>query len=71
MSGEKGDKGEQGNEGIKGDMGDFLRVNISRNSDDTVTLTQPHLITAILKDLHLNGKDVTMKLTSLITSIIL
>jgi hypothetical protein len=48
---------------VEGDLQDFLGVNIERKDDGTIHLTQPHLIDKILKDLRLDGDDVTAKVT--------
>ena len=46
---------------VEGTLEDFLGVNISRKADGTIHLTQPHLIDQILKDLRLDGEQVTTK----------
>jgi hypothetical protein len=49
---------------IEGDLTDFLGVNIDRHEDDgMIHLTQPHLIHQILKDLHYDTEDITIKTT--------
>ena len=48
---------------VEGDISDFLGVNIQRNKDGTVHLTQPQLIDSILKELHLTGDKVAGKTT--------
>lgn len=53
---------------VEGDISDFLGVKIQKNSDGTVSLTQPHLIDQILADLRLNGDNVTTKDTPAISS---
>lgn len=47
----------------EGDISDFLGVNIERQDDGTIHLTQPHLINQILQDLRLDGDNVTTKQT--------
>ena len=42
---------------VEGDLQDFLGVNIKRKQDDTIHLTQPHLIDQVLKDLKLDTKQ--------------
>ena len=37
----------------QGDVGDFLGIQIKRQEDGSVHLSQPHLIDSIIKDLHL------------------
>lgn len=44
---------------VKGDLQDFLGVNIERKDNGTIHPTQPHLIDKILKDLRLDGEEVT------------
>jgi hypothetical protein len=48
---------------VEGTLEDFLGVNISRKADGSTHLTQPHLIDQILKDLRLDGDNVTPKTT--------
>ena len=45
----------------EGDVKDFLGVNIEKQNDGTIHMTQPHLIDQILKDLNMNGDDVKIK----------
>ena len=40
---------------VEGDLKDFLRVNIERQVDVTINLTQQHLIYNIVTDLHLSN----------------
>ena len=40
---------------VEGDLKDFLRVNIERQVDVTINLTQQHLIYHIVTDLHLSN----------------
>jgi Reverse transcriptase (RNA-dependent DNA polymerase). len=46
---------------IKGDLQDFLGINIQRENDSSINLTQPHLIEQILKDLRLTDENVKVK----------
>jgi hypothetical protein len=47
---------------IEGDLTDFLGVNIDWHDDGgTIHLTQLHLIHQILKDLHYDTDDITIK----------
>ena len=55
----------------EGDIQDFLGINISMNKDKTVTLTQPHLIDQILKDVGMDGNNVKVKDTPASSSKIL
>jgi hypothetical protein len=56
---------------VEGDLADFLGVEIKRESDGTIHLTQPHLIESILKDVRLNHPSVSTKQTPAATSKIL
>lgn len=56
---------------VEGDLADFLGVKITRKSDGTYHLTQPHLIDSILKDLRLDGNDTKIKDTPALSSRIL
>ena len=42
----------------QGNLDDYLGVNIKREKDNSFTLSQPHLITSILKDLNLDQDNV-------------
>lgn len=42
----------------EGDIKDFLRVNIDKQQDGSVKLTQPHLVDKILKDLNMSNGNV-------------
>jgi hypothetical protein len=48
---------------VDGDISDFLGVNIRKDEDGTVHLTQPHLIEQILKELKLDRPNVGRKTT--------
>jgi hypothetical protein len=48
---------------VEGDISDFLGVNIQREADGTIHLTQPQLIDSILEELGLHGKDAKGKST--------
>ena len=48
---------------VEGDLADFLGVNIERQSNGTIHMTQPHLIDQILEDLRLNGDEVRPRST--------
>jgi hypothetical protein len=51
---------------VEGDISDFLGVKIDPIEDKKhINLTQPQLIDLILKELHLNGDDVSLKETPL------
>jgi len=56
---------------VEGDLQDFLGVNITKNDDGTITLTQPHLIDQILEDLGLTDDRTTTKSTPAKSSAIL
>ena len=53
---------------VEGDLADFLGVNIERKEDDTIHLSQPHLIDQILEDLRLKDERVKVKATPAATS---
>ena len=48
---------------------DFLGVNIDQQADGTIHLTQPHLIDAILRDIHLADPDTNTKDTPAATTV--
>jgi hypothetical protein len=43
----------------QGEIEDYIGVNVSRNDDGSITLSQPHLIASILKDLRLTNDSKT------------
>jgi hypothetical protein len=49
----------------EGDIGDFLGVKIQKQSDGTMSLSQPHLIDQILRDCHMDNDDISSKDTPL------
>ena len=53
----------------QGDVGDFLGIQVQKQDDGSILLTQPQLIDSIIKDLHLqtssNGKKTPSVTTSL------
>ena len=49
---------------VEGDISDFLGVQIDRINDNTFNLSQPHLINDIIKELRLDGKNVSIKKTT-------
>ena len=54
----------------QGDVGDFLGIQVQKQEDGSILLTQPQLIDSIIKDLHLqsssNGKKTPAVTTSLL-----
>jgi hypothetical protein len=48
---------------VEGDISDFLGVNIKKDSDGNVHLTQPHLIEQVLKVMRLDKSNVAVKQT--------
>jgi Reverse transcriptase (RNA-dependent DNA polymerase) len=56
---------------MEGDIQDFLGINISRQEDRSIHLSQPQLIKGILKDLRLNGNNTKIKSTPSLSSRIL
>ena len=55
----------------EGTLSDFVGVNITRNNDGTITLSQPKLIDQILGDMRLKGKEVKAKSTPMKSSAML
>ena len=53
---------------VEGDLSDFLGVNIDRLPDGSFHLSQPKLIDSILKDLRLDGDNVSIKTTPMSSS---
>ncbi len=51
----------------EGDLADYLGVKIVKLDNGTITLTQPHLIDSILKDLHLSENSKTMDVPAFLT----
>jgi Reverse transcriptase (RNA-dependent DNA polymerase) len=49
---------------VEGDISDFLGVQIERVNDNTSNLSQPHLINDVIKELHLDGDNVSIKKTT-------
>jgi Reverse transcriptase (RNA-dependent DNA polymerase)/GAG-pre-integrase domain len=49
---------------VEGDISDFLGVQIDRVNSSTFNLSQPHLITDVIKELRLDGQNVTIKKTT-------
>ena len=56
---------------IEGDLQDFLEININRQDDDTISMTQPLLFDKILTDLRLTQENVNIKTTPMASSRIL
>jgi hypothetical protein len=55
----------------EGDLCDYLGIKVTRHDDGNITLTQPHLIQSILKDLGLDKPNSTVADTpSLVTKIL-
>ena len=51
----------------QGDIGDFLGLQVTRFPDGSIQLTQPQLIEAIIKDLHLQSGSNTKKTPAVLT----
>jgi hypothetical protein len=49
---------------VEGDISDFLGVQIDRINDKTFNLSQPHLINDVIKELRLDGQNVSIKKTT-------
>ena len=56
---------------IEGNLQDFLGINIERNDDGTINMTQPLLMEKILSDLRLDQDNVNIKSTPMASSRIL
>ena len=52
----------------EGDIQDFLGVNITKQKDGHIKLTQPHLVDQILKDLNMSNDNVKTKSTPAMVS---
>jgi len=57
--------------GEEGDLCDYLGIKVTKLSDGTITLTQPHLIENILTDLKLQSARTTGQKTPALTSVLL
>jgi hypothetical protein len=53
------------------DLSDNLGIQIKKQKDGTLTLTQPHLIVSILKDLKLNNKNTTGRKTPALKTVLI
>ena len=51
----------------QGDIGDFLGIQVQKQEDGSIMLTQPQLIDSILKDLHLQSSSNAKKTPSTTT----
>jgi hypothetical protein len=56
---------------VEGDLQDFLGINIQREDDGSMYMSQPHLIEQILRDLRLDGEKIKEKDTPAKLSVIL
>lgn len=56
---------------VDGDLSDFLGVHFERKQNKQVKITQPHLISSILKELHLESDNTSIKTTPMSSSKIL
>ena len=54
----------------QGDVGDFLGIQVQKQEDGSILLTQPQLIDSILKDLHLQSNSHGKKTPSVTTSLL-
>ena len=52
----------------QGDVGDFLGIQVQKQDDGSILLSQPQLIDSILKDLHLQSRSNSKKTPSVTTS---
>ena len=54
----------------QGDVGDFLGIQVQKQEDGSILLTQPQLIDSIIKDLHLQTSSNSKKMPSVTTSLL-
>ena len=54
----------------QGDVGDFLGIQVQKQEDGSIMLTQPQLIDSIIKDLHLQSSSNGKKTPSVTTSLL-
>ena len=54
----------------QGDVGDFLGIQVQKQEDGSILLTQPQLIDSIIKDLHLQSSSNGKKTPSVMTSLL-
>jgi hypothetical protein len=57
--------------GEEGDLCDYLGIKVTKLLDGTITLTQPHLVDAILKDVNLQSARTTGHSTPALSSVLL
>jgi hypothetical protein len=56
---------------LEGTLTDFVGVNITRNDDGTILLSQPQLVEQILKDLRMKSPEIKVKEVPMKSSVIL
>ncbi len=54
----------------EGDLGDYLGIQISKQEDGSMTLSQPQLIESILQDLGLHQSDVKGRTTPALKTVL-
>ena len=54
----------------QGDIGDFLGIQVQKQEDESIKLTQPQLNDSIIKDLHLQSSSNIKKTPSMTTSLL-
>jgi hypothetical protein len=59
------------NIGEEGDICEYLGIKVTKRKDNTITLTQPHLIESILKDLKLHSANAKGRITPALSSVLL
>jgi hypothetical protein len=62
---------QQFNIGEEGDICEYLGIKVTKRKDNTITLTQPHLIESILKDLQLLNANAKGRITPALSSVLL
>ncbi len=55
----------------EGDIGDYLGIQIKRNQDGSMLLTQPQLIQSILEDLGLTADNVKGRMTAALKTVLI
>ena len=55
---------------VQGDVGDILGIQVQKQEDGLILLTQPQLIDSIIKDLHLQSSSNSKKTLSVMKSLL-
>jgi hypothetical protein len=54
----------------EGDIGNYLGIQVQRNADGSMTLTQPQLIASTLEDLSLNASNIKGRTTPALKTVL-